>query len=81
MGLLDDLNDRSKVERVEKMKCTMCVILTKVTADEKKKLVELLSDEAVSKANLSRVLTANGYKVSQGTISRHVRNECRGFSG
>lgn len=78
--LLDDLNNADKF--IEKrMNCTMCVILDKVTADEKKKIIELLDSDSVSKAALARILSSNGYKISGGTITRHTRKECRGFAG
>lgn len=78
--LLDDLNNPDKFA-ADKMPCSMCQILTKLTAEERTKLLQLLDDESVSKAALARILTSNGYKISGGTITRHTRRECRGFTG
>ena len=79
--LLDDLNNPDKLARVANMNCSMCLILSKLTADEATKLSALLADETVSKAALARILTSNGYKISGGTISRHSRRECRDSKG
>lgn len=78
--LLDDLNNAQNFT-AEKMPCSMCQILAKLTEAERTKLLELLDDASVSKAALARILTSNGYKISGGTITRHTRKECRGFAG
>lgn len=79
--LLDDLNNPNKTIGQGRMQCTFCEILTRLSDKEVQKLTELLDTPSVSKANLARILTSNGYKISAGVIGRHARKECRGFTG
>jgi len=80
MGLLDDLNDSNKLAKKNSMRCAMCEILSRLTADEQKALNEALANPDASKANIARILTSNGYKVSQSSVTRHARRECLGLS-
>jgi len=79
MGLFEDLNDPNKLAQKVSMKCVMCEILTRLTADEQEALSQALNNPEASKANIARILTSNGYKVSQSSVTRHARKECRGL--
>jgi len=78
MGLLDDLNNETKIKRAAEVKCGFCQVLKTVTPAEAEKLSALMADDTIPKARISKILTENGLPVSRSTIYRHNRGECLG---
>ena len=78
MGLFDDLKDESKLYAVNVVKCSACKILNTLPAEESLELKKVLADPQITKANVARILTANGYPIQPNTLTRHTRGECSG---
>lgn len=78
MGLLDDLNEDSNFISMPGARCSVCLMMTELDEPTREKLRFRFADKRVTGTSLSRVLSANGYKITEGTINRHRRGECRG---
>jgi len=76
MGLLDDLKDDDKLEDKKRSVCTVCKMIKSLDKPEKEALALRMDNPEISHAAISRVLQANGYKISQGTLARHRNGEC-----
>ena len=78
MGLLDDLNDPSKLQSQLRGRCQVCALLETLDKPTATRLRELIADPTTIKARLAAILQANGYKVHQATLAKHIRGECIG---
>lgn len=78
MALLDDLMNPALFEIRRGPGCTVCLLLAELDESESEALAGLLANQKVASAALSRVLTAHGHKVAEGTLSRHRLGKCRG---
>lgn len=73
MGLRDEINDHKKRAGTV---CLVQQVITKFPKAEVQELKDVLADETVTAASLARALGARGFKIAQGSISRHRRKEC-----
>jgi hypothetical protein len=77
MGLLDDLKNEENFVESRRAWCATCTLLESLKPEERKLLTIKMEDKSVSHTAISKVLTANGYKLASGTIGRHRRGECQ----
>jgi len=80
MGLLDDLKDDSKLAEMVRSVCTVCKLIKSLDKPEREALLARMDDPEITHASISRVLRANGYNVTQGTLARHRNKGCQGVS-
>lgn len=60
--------------------CYICTLVSTLPEAESKPLAAAIADPATyTSAGLSRLLSAEGYKIGDGAIARHRRGECRGL--
>lgn len=77
MGLIDDLKDDSKLVDMKRSICTVCKLINSLAKPEKEALLARMENPDVSHASISRVLRANGYNITEGTLGRHRKNGCQ----
>jgi hypothetical protein len=75
--LADRLNETTV--GVHGPRCTICRWLVDLPGGDSRTLAEALHGAYTSK-QIAQALTAEGYTVSQNTVARHRRGECRGVS-
>lgn len=80
MGLLDDLKDDNKLADQKRSVCTVCKLIKSLAKPEQAALLSRMDDPEISHASISRVLRANGYNVTQGTLARHRNKGCQGVA-
>lgn len=80
MSLLGDLQNAGQFTAPRGPRCSVCTLLTKLSADEADALRDTLAGTTVTHAALSRILTANGYRIGAGTLRRHRAGECHGLA-
>ena len=78
MGLLGDLQNAERFEHQRGPRCQVCNLLATLPADESQALQATIAEGKVTMAALARILTANGYRIAAGTISRHKAGACDG---
>lgn len=76
MSLADDLSGLAN-EPVSRMRCSIGLLLESLDGSDRDALVVAVYDDNVRPTSLSRVLRSHGHKVSEQTIRRHRRRECR----
>lgn len=77
MGFVDDLTGLAD-EPLQRMRCSIGMLIDALPTDEAKALIDALSDaDKVRPAGLARVLKSYGHHISEQTIRRHRRRECR----
>jgi hypothetical protein len=57
--------------------CSLCVLLTTLTADDAKALQLALNDPGFTARGISRALKAEGHNIADGTVNRHRKSDCR----
>jgi hypothetical protein len=57
--------------------CTMCTLLKLLLADDRKALEAALIDPSFTGAAISRALKAEGHNISDMTVNRHRKADCR----
>jgi len=77
MGLLDDLKNDENFAEPRRSWCATCTMLESLTVEERKLLTAKMDDKSIPHTAISKVLTANGYKLASGTIGRHRRGACQ----
>ena len=75
MGLADKL--QATKETPKGPICTLCTVLTVLAADDRKALEAALVDLSFTGAGISRALKAEGHNISDMTVNRHRRADCR----
>ena len=75
MGLADKLQETKQT--VKGPICTLCTLLTVLGADDRKALEAALVDLSFTGAAISRALKAEGHHISDMTVNRHRRADCR----
>jgi hypothetical protein len=78
MGLLDDLKDDAKLAEMVRSVCSVCKMLKTLPKPEREALLARMNDPEITHASISRVLRANGYNITQGTLARHRNKGCQG---
>lgn len=76
MSLADDLVGIAN-EPVGRMRCSIGLILDALDDRDRTALETALDDPAVRPTSLARVLRSHGYQMSEHTIRRHRRRDCR----
>ena len=77
MGLLDDLKNNDNFVIKTRSWCATCGLVASLPAEERKLLTAKLEDKSIAHSAISKVLSANGFKLSAGTLGRHRRGECQ----
>ena len=80
MSFLDDLADESKLINLRRSLCTVCRLINSLDDPEREALLLRMGDPEISHASISRILKANGYDITEGTLGRHRRNGCQGVA-
>lgn len=80
MGLLGDLQNANHFTAPRGPRCSVCTLLTTLPDDEATALRDTLAGTTITHATLSRILTANGYRIGAGTLRRHRAGECHGIA-
>jgi hypothetical protein len=75
MGLADAL--QATKATIKGPTCTMCTLLKELPADDRKALDAALVDLSFTGAAISRALKAEGYNISDMTVNRHRKADCR----
>lgn len=79
MGLLDDLKNPTLYGGQQGPRCTVCITLETMPAEERDALNDALGDKRIQHAALARILAKWGYNnLRADAISRHRKGECRG---
>lgn len=73
MGLMDEFKAEGTRPR---MQCRVALVKQALTPDEADDLDRALGDPVITAAAIERVLERKGYKLAQGTVTRHRRKEC-----
>jgi hypothetical protein len=80
MGLLDDLKNESNFVHSRRAWCSVCTLISKLSKEETEVLKEKMSNTSITHSALSKVLKANGYNITEGTLGRHRRGDCQGVA-
>ena len=80
MGLLDDLNNENNFLHSRRAWCSVCTLIEKLPTEESKALKEKMANPSIAHRALSKILKANGYDVTDGTLGRHRRGDCQGVA-
>lgn len=81
MGLLDDLGEEANFLSFPGSRCSVCELMAQLPDKERELLQLRFDDRRVTGASITKVLRANGYSFSEGTLQRHRRGACRGLIG
>lgn len=81
MGLLDDLGEEANFLSYPGSRCSVCEMMSELPSKERELLQSRLNDRRITGAAITKVLRANGFAFSDGTIQRHRRGNCRGLIG
>lgn len=77
MSLADDLNGLVN-EPVKRLQCSISIMLNAMSDDSDRAAVtHALTNDAVRASSLARVLRNHGYSVSEQSIRRHRKRDCR----
>lgn len=80
VGAWDDFEESAK-SKIQKCgtQCTIGKLLTEVDDDARKAITRALENPALSSSSIYRALRDRlpDFKVSEGTLSRHRRKNCR----
>lgn len=57
-------------------RCTVSVILGALDAKDRDVLEAALADPDIQSSQIAKVLTDNGHKIGDGTVSKHRRQGC-----
>jgi hypothetical protein len=62
-------------------RCTACLTIAEMPADDRATMEELLSNRTVSVMTIVKACQKAGYgKIGEGTLKRHRRGECVGLT-
>lgn len=57
-------------------RCTVWLILNAMSDEDRATLQGVLDDPRYESSQIARVLTSNGHRVADGTVSKHRRKGC-----
>lgn len=58
--------------------CIVCWLLADLPEPDRSTLDDALNGDVYTSVQIAAALTAEGHRVSKGTMARHRRGECRG---
>lgn len=75
MGLKDALDAQTRSR--PGFRCAVCKLLDELTPDDADALRAALVDAQVQGSQIARALQSEGYEVSQNSVTRHRRHDCK----
>jgi hypothetical protein len=60
-------------------RCTVCRLLTELAEPDRTTLADAISGDGYTSGQIADALTAEGHRVTKGTVARHRRGDCRGI--
>jgi len=72
-SLIDDLDSLIGQTPHSNKLCKVFILLSKLDPDDSAKLSDLIDDNSVSGASISRILYKNGYQINDRNVNRHRR--------
>lgn len=74
MGLFEEIQQANKTRTGTP--CTVGTILNAMSKEDAKTLREALADPSIKGTAIWRALSGRGYKINEGTVTRHRRKGC-----